>query len=261
MSVKAPLIKKVYVSLDSLLDVRLGTLVMLDPEFAFDISLQPQYYLREEDLFETVDQGALSKENYKAVLEKFPEEIIGHSIVTKVPEFVKQLCCALTEKAVNNPHVGEIEVEINLHPYVLSEEEITALIQACVFHFSEYFSIQVISKPVAEMDMAYVAENYYAMVMYDPMPWINAHQRQLQKGKFKDLAIYCPRINHVRSFSDEERSELIEKGTDIYRFLQSLMAPVLRLEYLPVAIFSADTALNNPKSLQASVEESTDKPA
>jgi hypothetical protein len=244
MSLSPSAIKKIYVDLASLLDIRLGTLITLDADFAFSVSSDPAYYTREHDQFYTPEQGMLSKENYLALQQRFPDLIVRNALVTQVPSFVQQLCISLTEKAVESPHVGLIEIEVNTYPHVFNDDEVTSLLSACIHHFSEHFSIQIVTRPLSNLDMAYVAERYYAMVMYNPSDWINLHQRQLQKGKFKDLTLYCPRINHGRAFNDEERYELQEKGTDIYHVLQTVMAPILRLEYLPVATFCAQTAIN-----------------
>lgn len=237
-------VKKVYVGIDSLLDTRLGTLAVIDEGFAFDVSTDLRYYNRSEDAFETDAAGFLDKENYAAVYEKFKSQIINHSVVTRLPAFIRELFIVLAEKASSTPYLEEVELVVNVFPFKFDEDEKAELLLALTHYFNVHFRISLIDIDEKKISFDDVKDNYYAMFMYNPKPWLDTHYRLLQKGAAKHVTLYTPAINHVRSLTQEEEMSIAESGSDIFTMFRTIMSPVINMEFLPVGLFSMDSPLN-----------------
>lgn len=239
-----PLVKKIHISLDSIIDTRLGTLIKLSPEFAYQVSTHPTYYTRQEDLFQTEAFGQLSKARFQQLFQTYRDDIIRGAVMTKIFVFLRELCTVLVNQAVATPYFGEVELEVNLHPFQFTEPEIDALIKAISHHLGHLFSVSVVSLSPAQLTPDYVQQNHVALILYDPKPWLDTHHRTLQKGHLKDLVLYTPALNHIRALTEEEQATLKERNMDVFQVFTLVMAPFISMQFLPVALFSADTLEN-----------------
>jgi len=96
-------LKKVYLSLDALFDLRQGTLNCISPEFAAEVTSSETYFIREIDQFETATLGPLSPVIYKKVFEKHSNLILRNSLMTKILTFVHSLFREFFKQAINTP--------------------------------------------------------------------------------------------------------------------------------------------------------------
>lgn len=241
---KTNLVKKILVSLDSLLDFRLGTLIKLSPEFAYQVSNDKAFYTREEDTFSSVEMGHLPKDIFNEIYMLYKEEIIRSSIMTKFFIFLKQLTQEMINKAISTPYYGEIEVEVNVYPHKFTNQEGDDLVKAISFHLGELVSTSIVSIPPEQLTPSYILNDYYALAMYDPKPWLDTHHRELQKGTLKDIVLYTPRLNHIRKLEDTEIAKLNKENMDLFNIFTMLLSPFICIQFLPISLFSAETAAN-----------------
>lgn len=242
---------KLYISLDSLLDTRLGTLTVLNAQFAFDVSTSEAYYLREEDLFATPTQGALKKETFAKVAKAKQALILRNSLSTRILEFVDQLMHTLFYQALNTPYHSGVAIDVNTYPYVLSDEEQVAMLESLVLKLKGRYTINLIHKSNEELHVDTVRETYRAMVMYHYHEWLNMYDAQIKKKSLKDnTGLFVPRLYQGHVPSDEELVEFAKHRTDPFSFLQRILMPFVLLQYLPVALYSAATPANKPHYAQ-----------
>lgn len=239
-----PLIKKIYIPIDCLLDTRLGTLTQIDVDFAFTVSNSPKYYLRETDLFQTKEQGTLSKETFNQVSEAYKEEIIRNSLVTRLFEFINELCIYFTQSAVASPYYGDIEIDINIHGYDFNNTEISGILSAISQHLSKLITINIVDLSIEQLTLPYVKENYIVMFMYNPKPWLDYYNNDLQKNLMSGITFYCPRINHIRELTEDEKRLIKDEHMDLFLILKQLLSSFIIIEFLPIALFCANTMQN-----------------
>jgi hypothetical protein len=241
--------KKVYVDIQSLLDLRMGALVTISPEFAFALSEDFSYYDRKVEKFGSESLGYLDKKNYDAVCNKYKTEILKNSILTKAHLFVLDLCCTFAEKEMGTPTAVPIEISVNTYPYAFTQKEINELILCLTQYLGNIFAITVNCTDLKNLSVSDIADNYLAMVMYNPKPWLDAHARVLQRGSAKHVKLYTPRVNHIREFTEEENKQLKRTGQDLFEITKLALAPAIGIEYIHMSVFCVDTDTNRKLEL------------
>lgn len=244
MSNTQTLASKIYITLDSLLDTRLGALVKINDKFAFNVTNNHDYYIRQTDEFADEEFGILTKEQFDKVSTLFKNDILHLSLKTKMYVFLKELCNTLIEKAISTPYIAGIEVEVNIYPYDLNTEECELLSKAVSIHLNNLFNVSIVSISLKDLTCKYIKDNYCGMIMYHYGEWMNLHQVQLQKREIKDVALYIPRIHYVRALTQEEEKEYNNNQNDIFETLSILLREFITMQFLPVSLYCADLPTN-----------------
>jgi hypothetical protein len=232
--------KKIYVDVQSLLDLRIGTLMTISPEFAIALSQDKSYYERTVEKFGNTELGYLEKSLYDSVYAAYPTRVLKNSILTKAHLFVLDLCCAFSEKESNT----SIEIAVNTYPFEFTAQETKEFILCLTQYVGNLFYITVNCTNIKDLGVVDVSDNYMALIMYNPKPWLDAHARQLQKGATKSVKLYTPRVNHIREFTAEEEKQIKKTGHDLFELTRLALAPAIGIEYIHISVFSADTDTN-----------------
>lgn len=236
--------KKVYIDIQSLMDLRMGTLMTISPEFGIALSEDLSYYDRKVEKFGNPDLGYLDKEKYQAVYDKYGLVILKNSVLTKMHMFLLALCCDFAEKKLGSPTNAPLEIAVNTYPFEFSPKEQKELILCLTQYLGNLFNITINYIDSNNLSVEDVADNYLAMVMYNPKPWLDAHARVLRNGKAKMVKLYTPGVNHMREFTPEEEKLLQKTGHDLFELTRMALAPAIGLEYIHVSWFCLDTDLN-----------------
>jgi hypothetical protein len=235
-----PAEKFIYVSIDSLLDTRQGTLLHISPDVAFEITSQEQYHARTSDEFVSKTYGKLSVELFKQIKETYKHEIVFKSLKTKMYLFLQELINAYIDLSIGTPHVSTITIEVNLHPYNFSEEQIEYIMKAMVAHIGNAAAISIVNFDLNTFSLKDVAVKYDALIMYDPVNWLNSKHNEFKTGVLKETTLYLPKMNNVRPLTDKEKKDFSREVTDVYSFTQMLFTGFIRLVYIPVESYCAD---------------------
>jgi len=235
-----PAEKYVYVSIDSLLDTRQGTLLHISPDVAFEITTQEEYHARTSDEFISKTYGKLSVDLFKQIKETYKHEIIFKSLKTKMYLFLQELIGAYIEMAAGTPHVSTITIEVNLHPYKFSEEQIEYIMKALIAHIGNAAAISIVNFDLNTFSLKEVSSKYDALVMYDPVNWLNSRHNEFKTGVLKETTLYLPKMNNVRPLTDKEKKDFSKDVSDIYSFTQMVFTGFIRLVYIPVESYCAD---------------------
>ena len=238
----------VYVSLDSLLDMRLGTLTLMDTTFAFEVSTDERYYTREEDLFASADMGTLTKKTFAHVHETLRDQVVRNSIRTRMFEFLEQLMQKLFFDALGTPFHSQVGIEVNTYPYVLDEEEAALTLESIAQLLDGRFTVRLIHLSPAELTVTMAAERYRAMVMYSYHEWLNLHDEEVRKKTLFDrTGLYVPRLYQGHVPTQAELQEFARNNTEPFMLLEKVLAPFVTIQYLPAALFSAAIPSNKPE--------------
>lgn len=248
MSSKVEKPTHVYVTLDSLLDMRLGTLTCMSTDFAFDVSMDERYYLREEDLFATVKAGALSKAMYAKVHESLKDIIPRNSVRTRMFEFIDELMGKLFFEVVSKPYHSSVGLEVNTFPYQLNDEEAALILESIATLFDGRFNVHLIHRNPKEITAEIAAERYRAMIMYSYHDWLNANDEAVRKKVlFDQTGLYVPQLYQGHLPTSNELAEFAKHNTNPFAFLTKVLSPFVSVQHLPVALFCAAIPANKPE--------------
>ncbi len=247
-----PIIKKIYVSVDALFDLRQGTLTLIDPDFALAVTSEPSYYTREIDLFATTTSvkdttqpmGTLDRGIYDKVYVQHRDAIFRNSLMSKILFFLVPLYQEFSKQAILTPHLSSVEIDININPFCLTDDEITTMLACLVEHLGNACTIAIINVPAKELTVDYVKDNYLAMVMYDYASWFNLHDKDIRKGTLKEVGLYIPKLYTLRTLTPAEQTEFKKKKTTSFEFTTKLMVPFIVMQFLPIALYSANLPIN-----------------
>ena len=250
-----PIIKKIYVSLDALFDLRQGTLTLIDPDYAIAVTSVPEYFTRDIDLFATnipakgsdKPMGPLAREIYEKVFEAKKDEILKNSLMTKMLSFITPLYQQFSKQAILTPFLSSVEIDVNTYPFNLSDDEISTLLACLAEHLGNACTITIINIPIKDLTVGYVKENYLALIMYEYTTWFNEHDKYIRKGLLKEVGLYIPKLFTVRRLTVAEEDEFKKKKTTSFEFTSKMMAPFIVMQFLPTALYSVNLPINLDK--------------
>jgi hypothetical protein len=234
--------KKVYLEMDCLLDTRLGTAIHMSNELGYAVSKNPMYYLRENDDLQRLHPKL---KGWKDHQKKNLDAVLRCSAVTRLPSFLAEMIHSFLEKNKGTPHdIDEVSLVVNVYPYVMDDEEKQELSIVLNEVFRSSIEIEIVRFNHTELTPEIIAAEYSALIMYDPTPWINYHEKALQTRCLVAIRLSCPKLGHLRKLSTKEEATFKENGMSVYEVFTFLFEPVLAVEFFPAAVVCADTPMN-----------------
>lgn len=187
--------RKVYLDLDTLLDTRLGTIASVHPEAAKAIATNDEYWLREHTNWSTLSGGLIDNEQFDAAWQARDKRALENSYVSNI---IPVLHSILTEYHVSTrDHFIEYDLvlEINIHPYNLTEEEMDELADV-LRHDIFYKDLEILycSIPMEELTPQLINERYSAMLLYEFHKWIKQHYLEVAKCDNRGLTMIVPKL-------------------------------------------------------------------
>jgi hypothetical protein len=250
INTKNEFMAKIYVSLNCLLDMRLGALGAIDVNFALDIMMSKEYYTREIDIFKTEALGELSREKLNEIYIHHKEKHLKSAIRTKMFLFIQELGTEYLHQAITSPFQSGVAIEINTYPYIFNDIEATELIATMISLLGDDFSINVSYISPKDLKISHVRDNYRAMILYDYHEWLNMHTDEIKKKPLKETGLYVPRLQFGEKLTDEQITILNENDTDLYTASKALLEPLISIQFLPIALYCAAVPDNKPEYLQ-----------
>lgn len=233
-------LKKIYVPLDCLFDTRMGALTLLNPDFAFAVTTESDYFEREQDLFSTKEFGTLDKDKFEAFYKLREKELVRSSLKTPMIKFLVELCSQFTTMTLGTPHHCAVEIEVNTYPFTLGEAERVQLLRTLLFVTAQQYPIRMVNIAPKALSASYAQENYCAMVMYNYHEWMNLHDNDIRKKLLKQLCLYLPRLYFGPPPSHEELLKFQQHNIDPFELQQHTLGPFLLTQYLPIELYCAD---------------------
>ena len=242
-SVKLPSV--VRLDIQSLFDTRLAALTLFAKEEALELCVSGRYFRREKDSFE-FKAGLFSAEDLRRIRQAGRRDLLTNSQMTAIPSFLRQITDRYKQMSASTPYVKSVEIQINTHPYTLSERQ-CEVIRRCLH---EMHAIEVpvffIKKAIPDLTPGFIRENCLCVIMYDYVQWCNHldHHLEIVKRPFKNIAFYVPELV-MRDLNAQEQEMLRTHGQkSIFEFCRLLFEQVLPYQYLGAAYFSADLPTN-----------------
>ena len=181
--------KRFLISLDALLDTRLGAMNKFSPNISGQMVEDIDYYKRVTDDFEKYGTGTTMM--WRSVYNNRDLDVLSRSILTAAPMMIAEIIRDIYAQSIDNPVWHGAEVTINTYPYTLEQidcDEIAIAIQQKMvpidgdeFAYDVPFTTARISHE--ELDIDSIRENWEVIVMYDFVDWWEVNAPKLLKAE------------------------------------------------------------------------------
>jgi hypothetical protein len=223
----------IYVSLDVLLDTRLGTIARIDDAVAADVIASGTYQTRKNDVFEGVDK-AVFDQMYK----DRDVETLKLSIVTDAIQYIKRLVSGLTEQAIARPYHDGAKIVVNLYPYnllIVEQEKIGRAISAWI---NDMAPVELVFISTKDLTPAHCKDKYSLMMVYEYEEWMETHAEAFHHTRLPEVTMYVPALYKVHTPSVEELEKTVKEAAHPMRALEMLASPIIGLKVIDVKFFS-----------------------
>lgn len=247
----------IYVDLDSLFDLRLGLLNLINVDFAVSVTKSATYFNRLNDSFysnETVDKdrtfGRLDQNLFKQLYSSFDKKkLVENSFYTKIPIFVMDLAKSHLANLVKQGIDSSIEIHYNIYPLVIKEEN-RLVIEESLYKLTESkFKIKVISLDFNNTSVADIIKEYFAIIKYDYVDWFNSKEKEIKQTAIVDSCLYVPRL-FMGDIESEQTKQAFEEYTrlggreDSFSLMSKAMSAFFPIQFVPVSAFSIGLPTN-----------------
>jgi hypothetical protein len=222
----------VYVDIDSLLDTRLGTLALLKNEYAVN-ALMNGYTSRNIDDFQDAPY-----EIFKKAYEKRNVDTLILSTFTDVFILLHSCIKSTFEAAATNVNTKPLQIQVNVYPYDLNEEEMAEISVAVWSRLKEMADVNVVNISDAFLTPQYCKDTYTMMIRYDYQSWLKIHHdsHAFEKVKMPEVSVISPAL-YQRYPSEQELAELKEMNVHPFAAVELTMSPFFTLRLTDVSVF------------------------
>ena len=236
---------RILISLDALLDTRSGVLFNLDPEAAMVTIKSKTYASRVLDYFPLVDMVAF-REKYN----KRDKNVLKYSSVTNTISLVQDFLQRAMNMSINSPFETDVEIHLNISPYVLSDYEKSLLVASLSAKLPLEPNVKIVNLSLEELNPYFIKTNYHTLIMYDFFDWLEIHSANelLKKYPLPGITIFAPAI--IKHVDKDIPKDLAVEFTNAMMAMQ----PIVGVIFLPVDIFCSYLA-NDPAVYKKSEEE------
>jgi hypothetical protein len=230
----------ILISLDVLLDTRLGTLAKLGGSNLAVEVLKENYHTRKDDKFPNVDVDA-----FNAMYAARDEETLSKSYSTNIDTFLRELVHTLIKQALVRPFHQGVRVVVNTYPYQLSDTVTQQILGAVVDKLLADIEVEVPLLVEAEhltdeqLNPEHCKQTYSAMLMYDYEHWLSMQQAALTKRPMPEVTLFAPAIYFVQTPTEEDiEAAKNEMQMHPFEILQKTLQGAVDLQLLPIELFS-----------------------
>lgn len=212
------MLRKVMTDIDTLLDTRLGVVNLISPEGAEYMLKHGNYWERENDFWEVLTNGLVSREAFnKAWRERGAgnsADVINNSVLTNIQPFIMRILAE--DLVLRSNQMGdendEVVLVINTWPYALSPDNVEDMRDIAVYLFGEMTPIEIVEIPMEKITPGFLDESYAAYITYSFIDWIKYHFEELSRARMNCFNFISPRIyeNDVSKLSIDEKKTIID---------------------------------------------------
>jgi hypothetical protein len=245
--------EKVYVTLDCLLDTRLGTLAQISQDTAVK-ALESNYFAREIDVFPGV-----SRQEFRDAYAKRNVDTLVASAATNV-FLILQACVkgSLEDIALGGQNNG-ITFIVNYYPYQLEPEEVAEIRKMILLRTADVMEVEMVSVGNMFLTPTYCKENYAMMIIYDYVDWYEMHLDAIQKTPIPGVTLIAPALYHNETPNDEVLRIFDKENIHPFRSTEIASAAVISLKLLDVEVFCIDADIKPRKPKSSGLQETQAK--
>lgn len=227
--------KAIYVELDALLDTRIATIAILDPEMAKDAIMSPKYHNRQRDKFSEV--CGIDDELYQKAYNERSSETLKHATLSHFSIIMMNIVRELEKQADNIPNPESFHVDLNVWPYELADQERIHIELAVQRFCGIQTTIRSINVPYSELTPKIIKDNYPIVMMYNFNDWLSIHPSVFGQYKIPQNTFYVPRIHYNEPIPEDDRDVQDFVVTDPYERASRVLALFLNVEFIDIKNF------------------------
>ena len=227
---------RILIDIDALLDTRSGTLFSIDPAAAIATLKNKTYAGRIIDFFPLVDMRVFSKKYANR-----DKSILKFSSITNTLGILHDFIQRVMNKNLNSPVEMDIEIHLNIHPFVLSDYEKKLLTIALASKLPLKPIVKLVDYSLENLNPYFVKTNYNTLVLYDFFTWVELHSKNelIKKHPIPEVTIFAPAI--LKHIDTDTTKDLPTQFTNV----MTVMQPFVGLILLPADVFCSYLA-NSP---------------
>jgi hypothetical protein len=201
--------KKIYIDLDGLLDTRLGTLSLNNPEAAVQVVKSDAYWDRDYTDWHRFSNGYVDNDTFNHWWVERDRRVLQESVVTGIITVLMRLLTEYSQNQKEGTVEEDVAVEINIAPYDFSDDEMDEL--TAILREATYSELPVLfsSRPLDELTPEFIREQYGAVILFEFHAWIRHHHTALVEHRCRDITFVVPRLfeQDPQRLSDEQRRD------------------------------------------------------
>jgi hypothetical protein len=193
--------KRILTPLDVHLDTRAATVARINPEAASRLLETTDYWTRENDFWEQLTGGLITREEFnEAYAQRGGENTnatLERSVRTNITPFILRLLTddlKIRANLITAADEPEIALTINYWPYDLTPDGIESFRSIMHYFYGNEMEIEMVSIPMTELTPTYLNENFAAIITYDFPEWIKYHAVELGKATMNCFNFISPKI-------------------------------------------------------------------
>ena len=233
MSKSTKNLTSILVSLDCLLDTRLGTIAKIDKTIVERMLLTEDYHTRDTDIFEGVD-----RELYKDLYKNRDIETLENSLLTNIIPLLRHLALKLKEQSVTRPYGDGAKIVVNLYPYKLPKEIQIEIGKAIAVWLKGIAPVSFINMAPTSLTPYYCKNTFALMIMYDYEEWLEGNAGLFMKTQLTDVSMFVPAIYFNEKPSPAELEKFERETMHPFAAIEMLAKTMVGLEVIDVAFFS-----------------------
>ena len=232
--------KRILVSLDELLDTRLGMISIHRPELAQEW-VRPDndvYFKRMNDNLLWVSLGWTEDDWYRR-WDKREVELLHHSVVTHIPDVINEIIRLYRNSGEHGLDDIGITLDINTYPYLLHENELSELTKVIQSLIPSAETINYLKYSIKSLDIP-IIKQYNFILMYQFNRWVYTHGKSLEKKLLPSVHFFIPRLMHIVPDMEEINKDTYMKQLwklDPFKLTESLAAPKLGMTFIAASDF------------------------
>lgn len=240
--------KKILVSLDGLLDTRLGLISQLNPTVAerFLLPESDEYFKRIND---DVVYNALgiTKTMWFQYYTKRDVSTLMASVVTHIPQVINTIIKMYHDSNEHALSDLDVVLYVNTYPYELINEELCLLEDILLDAMPLLKEIKFTPYTFKSLTPKFIKSNFDYVIMYNYDLWTQIHVTELKKILMPKVHFFIPRLFQREPTQDEfAGSPEFEKlwKLDPFKVMECILAPKMGLTYIAASDFA--TSLRPP---------------
>ena len=216
------------IELDALFDTRLATLARMGIDVVYE-AVAGGYYQRDIDIFNGVDMV-----KFNELYRKRDVYTLREAMITPMTEFINMFIKQTFQAVVSSPFERKPVIEINIHPYVLTDQQISEIVVGMAAVTGGEVDIRVINMNYTDWSVEYINRNYAQFAIYAYWEWIDAQAiaKNFEKNQIPAIKLYGPCL-----FKDVAAKEQ-HSATNAFSVVEKFISPFVKLELLTAAYFS-----------------------
>lgn len=226
------------VDLDCILDTRLATLHLLNPD-ATPICLGSGYRERLIDDWPGLSSGLISQDDFQIAYRDRDKDVLKEAMPTRLLEYLRTLCRDMIQQRLNRPEIEDIVVVVNLWPYSFTENEKTMLKAMVGYYVGPEVEIKTTTLGQDSVTPSVLKKDYGGYFVYDFNRWFQTHHKELDTVACPGVSIFTPALFIELPDFEQLRAETEDLVTrNPFELMEIATVSKIRLSYLPPSHFS-----------------------